>query len=55
MTYAIGVTTTRQVLYYGDAACYLGLAQSRKIGRNTYYSLSKLGKSILKELNKLST
>ena len=46
LTYPIGVTTTRQSNYYGDAAAYLGLAWKGK----GLYGLTKEGKELLKKM-----
>lgn len=46
LTYPIGVTTTRQSLYYGDAAGYLGLAYKKK----GMYCISKSGRELLKKM-----
>ena len=46
LTYPIGVTTTRQSNYYGDAAAYLGLARKGK----GLYGLTKEGKELLKKM-----
>ena len=46
LTYPIGVTTTRQSNYYGDAACYLGLACKKK-GK---YSINKAGKELMSKM-----
>jgi len=46
LTYPIGVTTTRQSNYYGDAAAYLGLAWKKK----GLYGITKEGKDLMKKM-----
>ena len=46
LTYPIGVTTTRQSNYYGDAAAYLGLAWKER----GLYGITKEGKELMKRM-----
>lgn len=46
LTYPIGVTTTRQSNYYGDAAAYLGLAWKKK----GLYGITREGKELMKKM-----
>lgn len=46
LTYPIGVTTTRQSNYYGDAAAYLGLAWKNK----GMYGITKTGRELMKKM-----
>lgn len=46
LTYSIGVTTTRQSNYYGDAGAYLGLVVKKK----GLYGLTRAGKELMKML-----
>lgn len=46
LTYPIGVTTTRQSNYYGDAAAYLGLAWKKK----GLYGITKEGRELMKKM-----
>jgi hypothetical protein len=46
LTYPIGVSTTRQSNYYGDAAAYLGLAWKKK----GMFGITKEGKELMKKM-----
>lgn len=50
LTYPIGVTTTRQSNYYGDAAAYLGLAWKEKEKGKVLYGITKKGKDLMKKM-----